>query len=152
MQMALEAMNDVAHGAPCYGKPVRDAMDALRAALSAQQEPVAWKTIDTAPKDGTVIALRREQIVHSGCWGNSLYSEGWLAPGSDCVFAFPTVNPPTHWAPLDTPAPTVQPLKDEQIDKLRQENGGALNFVTLREFRVIARAIERARGIGGTHG
>ena len=41
-----------------------------------------------------------------------------------------------------------EPLTDDDIDVLRQGEQ-RLNFVTLREFRVIARAIERAHGIGG---
>lgn len=44
--------------------------------------------------------------------------------------------------------PKRKPLMDEDIDALRQGEQ-RLNFVTLREFRVIARAIERAHGIGG---
>jgi hypothetical protein len=41
-----------------------------------------------------------------------------------------------------------QPLSDEQIDALRQQDNGALNFVTLRQFRVVARAVEAKHGIG----
>lgn len=55
-----------------------------------------------------------------------------------------------HWkhTPLYTAPPKRKPLTDEDIDALRQGEQ-RLNFVTLREFRVIARAIERAHGIGG---
>lgn len=35
-------------------------------------------------------------------------------------------------------------LTDDELDKLRQPR---LNFVTLREFRIIARAVEQAHGI-----
>lgn len=35
-----------------------------------------------------------------------------------------------------------KPLSDDRLQQMRQENGGALAFVTLREFRVIARAVE----------
>ena len=48
--------------------------------------------------------------------------------------------------PLYTAPPTRKPLTDEDLDALRQGED-KLNFVTLREFRVIARAIERAHGI-----
>lgn len=36
-----------------------------------------------------------------------------------------------------------QPLAptDDELDELRQANSGRLNFVTFREFRVIARAV-----------
>ena len=37
----------------------------------------------------------------------------------------------------------TQPLMptDDELDELRQANSGQLNFVTFREFRVIARAV-----------
>ena len=37
----------------------------------------------------------------------------------------------------------TQPLAptDDELDELRQANSGRLNFVTFREFRVIARAV-----------
>ena len=49
---------------------------------------------------------------------------------------------------LYTAPPKRKPLTDDDIEALRQGEQ-RLNFVTLREFRVIARAIERAHGIGG---
>lgn len=39
------------------------------------------------------------------------------------------------------------PMTDEQIDTLRQGDSGRLNFVTLRAFRAIARAVEAHHGI-----
>lgn len=33
-------------------------------------------------------------------------------------------------------------LSDERLDAIRQADSGALNFLTLRQFRAIARAIE----------
>lgn len=33
-------------------------------------------------------------------------------------------------------------LSDERLDAIRQADSGALNFVTLRQFRAIAHAIE----------
>lgn len=48
------------------------------------------------------------------------------------------------------PPPAAQerkPLTDEQISDMRGADLGALNFVTLREFRAIARAVEAAHGI-----
>lgn len=41
-----------------------------------------------------------------------------------------------------------KPLTDEELNSLRQSNGAELCFVTLRELRVIARAVEQAHGIG----
>ena len=42
--------------------------------------------------------------------------------------------------PLYTSPPASKPLTDEEMDEMRQES--KLDFVTLREFRVIARAVE----------
>lgn len=39
------------------------------------------------------------------------------------------------------------PLTDEALDAMRQADNGQLNFVSLKEFRIIARAVERAHGI-----
>jgi hypothetical protein len=44
--------------------------------------------------------------------------------------------------------PKQEPLSDDQIDVLRHSDNGQLNFVTLREFRVIARAVEKTHKIG----
>ncbi len=43
--------------------------------------------------------------------------------------------------------PAAEPMTEEQIDALRQGESGRLNFVTLREFRAIARAVEAHHGI-----
>lgn len=40
-----------------------------------------------------------------------------------------------------------KPLTDEEIATLRHNDNGKLNFVTLREFKVIARVIEQAHSI-----
>lgn len=42
--------------------------------------------------------------------------------------------------------PPRKPLTDEELDTLRQ-GAEKLNFVTLREFRIVARAVEAAHGI-----
>lgn len=67
-----------------------------------------WQPIETAPKDGTVIALRRDKYVYSGRWGNGTYNTGWLAHGSYMVFAFSPLNPPTHWMPLESDVPVQE--------------------------------------------
>jgi hypothetical protein len=46
------------------------------------------------------------------------------------------------------PQPKREPLSDDELNSLRQRDNGKLNFVTLREFREVARAIEKAHGIG----
>lgn len=42
-----------------------------------------------------------------------------------------------------------KPLDVYQLDALRQADNGKLNFVTMREFAVIARAVEKALEITG---
>ena len=54
---------------------------------------------------------------------------------------------PRCWEPITAPTPR-KPLSEQELDAMRQADGGALNFVTLRAFRVVARAVERAHGIG----
>ena len=44
-----------------------------------------------------------------------------------------------------------KPLSEDELDKLRQSNDGKYNYVTLREFKNIARAIEVAHGITGEY-
>jgi hypothetical protein len=46
------------------------------------------------------------------------------------------------------PQPKREPLSDDELNSLRQRDNGKLNFVTLREFREIAKVIEKAHGIG----
>lgn len=43
--------------------------------------------------------------------------------------------------------PDRVPLTDAALDAMRQADNGQLNFVSLRAFRIIARAVERAHGI-----
>ena len=54
---------------------------------------------------------------------------------------------PVYTMPPRPAAQERKPLTDEQISDMRGADLGALNFVTLREFRAIARAIEAAHGI-----
>lgn len=50
-------------------------------------------------------------------------------------------------APRPPAAQERKPLTDEQISDMRGADLGRLNFVTLREFRTVARAVEAAHGI-----
>jgi hypothetical protein len=45
---------------------------------------------------------------------------------------------------MTTTTPQAALLSDDELDALRQQAGGALNFVTLREFRAIAKAVTPA--------
>lgn len=57
---------------------------------------------------------------------------------------------PLYTRPAPAVAAPVQPLTDDRLDELRQADTGALNFVTLRQFRAVARSVERALGITAT--
>lgn len=52
-------------------------------------------------------------------------------------------------APAAQTQPSREPLTDEEISDMRAADLGALNFVTLRQFRAVARAVEIAHGITG---
>lgn len=82
--------------------------------------------------------------------------EGWklvpVDPTPDQISAMYSVSvrrQPTNWEPVmyramlaaaPQPEQPAQALTDDELDQMRQASG--LNFVTLREFRLIARAIE----------
>lgn len=84
------------------------AIDALIAAVRAESQP-AWQSIETAPKDGTVIMLLEPKELS----GRTRY--GRVSIGRWCVTrqyavggyweddAFTGVSQPTHWMPLLDP-------------------------------------------------
>jgi hypothetical protein len=97
-----------------------DLIIALRAQPQAREEaqPLAWRSIDSAPKDGTVIdTWRNEGGRDTVFWGyphhecgemGSLCDSDWhsiRAPGWVCntfnEFLGRSHNPFTHWKPLD---------------------------------------------------
>ena len=85
----------------------------LRAAQAAQPAQMpAWLPIESAPKDGTVIALANSKITHSGRWSNSRYSGKWWMAG-DFVAAFSMIVPPTHWQHLPA-APVADTSQNEK--------------------------------------
>lgn len=98
-----------ARGARCLDLATE--VDALMARVAQLEAERQWLPIESAPKDGTVIALRRGQSVHSGRWARGTYTTGWLSLDSDAVFAFGKINPPTHWMPLPPP-PTQGEVKN----------------------------------------
>ena len=138
--------------------PACKAMDKARAALSAidqaQAAPVGAPSVEpvcderatwwslvmgaAASLEDAAACLRDPDAKRAAEGAAKHYREraqaGWTG-------ATPQAQPATP--------PAVQaPLTDEQLCKLRQADNGALNYVTLRQFRVIARATERAHGIG----
>jgi len=72
-----------------------------------------WQPIETAPKDGTWIALWSDgSKVQAGYWGPSYFGSDhkWIqyAHRSECEEVEPE---PTHWQPL--PEPPAQPTTGE---------------------------------------
>lgn len=138
-----------------------NAEPALRAALEqrqVEQEPVAW--IRGLPEEATHIAAAKAKVRSGGQIDISIrafkYDDGVLMvyvtdndneyPGwrkaADAFYHlnFPVIPISTH------PQPPRQPLTDEQILKL----GWAVTpYANQIEMLSIARAIERAHGIGG---
>jgi hypothetical protein len=76
----------------------REIAAAIRAFEPASGEYVlGWRTMDSAPKDGTeLLAWWSAGEVH----GVVHWSEGWWVENGDLV------SPPTHWKPLDA-GPTM---------------------------------------------
>lgn len=69
-------------------------------------EPVAWQSIETAPKDGTVVLVCQE--TEPGFWE---FEQAWWSPtwgfgGGNCT------NKPTHWMPLLSPPSNAAMQKD----------------------------------------
>lgn len=73
----------------------------------AQQQP-QWLPIESAPKDGTQVVVRRGDMRIAARW--SVLIQDWSLGGSEG----PTLpwGPPTHWTPL--PAP---PVSTEEAEK-----------------------------------
>jgi len=129
-QQALEAMSSFESGTGgLYEGEFSAEIAALRAALAEQ----------TVPSDCT----DSHQPV---AWYHVPHPGNGISP---VVSMFQQREPSLYGAvvPLYTAPPQRKPLTDKEIDALRQ-GAERLNFVTLREFRIIACAIERAHGIG----
>lgn len=84
--------------------------DRIRTALRSIPPDDGWRTIDSAPKDGTRILLggaTAGPTVRIGAWGGGRYlgarkgyEQGWIDhPGHSCD--------PTHWRPLPPPPEAV---------------------------------------------
>ena len=157
LRLALEALE--------WSKPHADAeityqeaITAIKAALEAKDEPVAWKYDVTYNQDGTVsvalpdgdelrIVLPNQQEPYCWTWdvwvsGGKWRAEyGWEKPTEKVV----------NLQPLYTSPPQRKPLTDEEINdvvsRLTVSNKGVIYFsANLRDF---ARAIEAAHGIKG---
>ena len=123
MQMALDAL-DFTDSEPgsIAWEREKEAIDALKAALAEPQEPVAW---GMRHSDGRIYDC--------------------IAPGEH------DREPGRYTVPLYTrPAPQRQPLTDEAILAM-VKTAPALNTAEA-EWLHVARAIEKAHGIGGQDG
>lgn len=78
--------------------------DAILALLHTSCERSVWKTIQTAPKDGTVIFAFSDEAQTPKAVLTWFDGEKWLATGKRAKFV---ANPhrwwPTHWQPIPTP-------------------------------------------------
>lgn len=106
-----------------------DAKEALRAALEQpEQEPVAWQSIETAPRDGTAILVMRdiwpgtESGRADGCNGHNTYVAAWWADegvsGVWVCYMDQVHDPicpiePTHWMPLPSAPGNTHPPRRE---------------------------------------
>jgi hypothetical protein len=78
-----------------------------------QPQAVAWRLIDTAPKDGTEIwAFNGEQA--RMVWVEGDQESFWLWADELLDQADPMPEPPTHWMPM--PADPSSPLSRPQRD------------------------------------
>jgi len=94
-----------------------DAAERERDELRAAQ---GWRTIDSAPRDGTHILMHGEQNYHEGVrFGGAVtvsgywdaIDEAWCSTGSTWTGPF---YAPTHWQPLPPP-PTRQPKRSPSM-------------------------------------
>jgi hypothetical protein len=116
--------------ATAWVQEMRGNVQAPTSQESRHVEPVAWMW-DYRQLDGHIIT----KVIFAKHYSHSPGDLAYVLDGKNAT-------------PLYADPPKRKPLTDEDIDALRQGEQ-RLNFVTLREFRVIARAIERAHGIGG---
>jgi hypothetical protein len=149
MKQALDTL-ERRHAEQSYPQPeyLCAAIAALRATLAKAPEPhCTYPACEPATVGGCDGPCG--QALSGAKLAEAPEPVAWMTPGQDLHLHNPEGFRFSDWTPLYTAPPARVPLTDDECDKLRQDNGGQLNFVTLREFRVIARAVERAHGITG---
>ena len=111
-----------------------------------EQEPVAWKPIETAPKDAMVlVCLPRQMNLVVRAWYNSIHNfwqtdyEGEGGITRPIYFHEGDLWHPIP--PLYTTPPQRKPLTDEQLMDIYIHTSG------LEFYKYFARAIEAAHGI-----
>ena len=78
---------------------------------------MTWQTIDSAPKDGTIILLgggrvfceQRDCHIHSpqvAAWVTDGTVSAWLIAGTESGYIWIMYDEPTHWQPLPPPPET----------------------------------------------
>ena len=182
-EQALEALEtcDAAHpsdgGQQWYdSKAVEAAITALREAL-AEQEPVVWKPIATAP-NGRIVLVHYKNSLGNGRTMRARYylpetldsdttesgwaDEGWYEESEAYEYLMPLDREPTHWRPLPAAPDTApQPAKPAERKPLTEEQIGAAlaaafpddaepdgSWKLAQYERDIFRLAEQAHGIG----
>ena len=137
MQQALEALEEinklsVGENAICLPAEIDTAMDALRERLAQpEQEPVAWRPIESAPKTGRKVILFYKNRLNVGrtviarCLTDEQATEidaddvglegGWyecIDNWGDFTDVVIHEGEPSHWMPL--PAPPIEAKQGEQ--------------------------------------
>lgn len=77
--------------------------DVHAAAPFLTQIPDGWKTIDTAPKDGTQVLVAQW---HRGSRNHSYRVAHWNGENWQAVLSVLPTHAVTHWQPLPLPPPT----------------------------------------------
>jgi hypothetical protein len=128
-QRALKAMEDGEDRADMI--EFSEALIALRAALAEpEQKPVAWKLVPVEPTNEMLKAM--DECSTEG------YDERLLAGHAASVYMAAVDVAPLYTAPIPR-----KPLTDEEIERACVPLGAAM-----LSFTEVARAIERAHGIG----
>lgn len=70
-------------------------VESMARALLAAPKPEGWRTMDSAPKDGTEIIVGGKGYAYGAMWLN----DDWFVMDSDGSVT-ELVEPPTHWQPL----------------------------------------------------
>ena len=91
------------------------------AALQQAGKPVAWRPIESAPKDGTCLLVGHEKAVFSAWWSEE--DAGWVDGATDLYGDHRTYDP-THWMPLpSSPLPQQTALVEPYSPDLDDVNG-----------------------------
>lgn len=137
LNIIREVMPADAGGDKMYPSEVRDAFAALEAENLRLRETFGWRSIETAPKDGSTIDVWRDGTRETVYWGfpphecgemgqycdsdwHSLKEPGWIC-STFGEFVGGKHDPFTHWKPLDAgPAALTTPSHTDRQHALRK--------------------------------